>query len=595
MKKNIIIPVITAVLGLGLGYVIFNSSEKMDEVDHESELMNEHEIWTCSMHPQIRQNEPGACPICGMDLIPLNGSSADNPLILEMSEEAMHLAHVQTTIVKSTSGSNSTISISGKIESDETSSASIVSHIPGRIEKLFVSFTGESIRKGQKIASIYSPVLITAQKELLEAYKMRETQPKLFESSMNKLKYWKITDEQIQEIISSQRIQETFTIYADHSGIVQTRRISVGDHLTQGGVLFDIQDLTNLWAVFDVYEKDLKFAKIGNLIEFTTPALPTDLFTAAVSFVDPVIDSKTRTAKIRVEISNRGDKLKPNMFINGEMFSQSNSSMTISVPKSAVLWTGVRSVVYVKVPELSIPSFEFREVLLGESYGDYYQIISGLVPGEELVTHGAFVIDASAQLNNQSSMMNRLILGAEAENFLPDYTSSTPLIFKQQLEKLDEAYIRLKEAFVMSNLATAKKRSEDMMEVIDEMDMSLLAGEEHNYWMEQFEVIKVSTGHIAGEPDIEKQRKYFSSLSEAIVNSTKVFGIHGEVYYELYCPMANDKAGAYWLSKEKVIRNPYFGEKMLGCGEVKNEIDANFMNMDPSNSQPNSGPQIHNH
>ena len=145
------------------------------------------------------------------------------------------------------------------------------------------------------------------------------------------------------------------------------------------------------------------------MIEFSTPSVNVEIFKSKVSFIDPLINPKTRSATVRVEISNTKQLLKPEMFVTGNLIPNSKSNQQLTVPKSAVLWTGERSVVYVKIPELKIPSYEFHEVVLGKAIGDNYVVISGIKVGDEVVTNGAFVIDASAQLNNQSSMMNRNI------------------------------------------------------------------------------------------------------------------------------------------------------------------------------------------
>ena len=257
MKKYIIYIGIL-VLGLMLGWLIFgNIGKSAVENSTESQKAIEDEIWTCSMHPQIRQPEPGDCPICGMDLIPLEANNNSNPLVFEMTKDAVKISNIQTSIIGSGKLSKSTLKLSGKIKADETNSASIVSHLSGRIEKLYISFTGEKVSKGQKIASIYSPKLITAQKELLEANKVKDANPKLYEATVNKLKFWKITDEQIESIIISKEIIESFNIYAGFSGVVLNKKVSVGDYLKEGDILFDIQNLNQLWAIFDVYETDV--------------------------------------------------------------------------------------------------------------------------------------------------------------------------------------------------------------------------------------------------------------------------------------------------------------------------------------------------
>lgn len=407
--SKILIPVVAVLLGLAMGYILFYEDSTEQEKE-QSDISHEHEeeqIWTCAMHPQIQRNEPGQCPICGMDLIPME-KSGGNQQLFQMTEEAKKMAQVQTIIIGDSAGRQNGLALSGKIETDETNAASIVSHIPGRIEKLYVRFTGEKIYRGQKIAAIYSPNLITAQKELLEAYKMKDVNPQLYEASLNKLRYWKIKESQIDNIIETQKIKESFDIFADHSGVVLKKNVNVGDHLTEGEVLFTIQNLNQLWGVFEVYERDLQKIEKGQKITYTTPAFPNEKFKSKIEFIDPVIDPQTRTAEVRIAINNSQQKLKPEMFIEGQLeVVRGSEQNNIVVPASAILWTGKRSVVYVRVPDQEMPTYEYREVALGEKVDTYYPVEEGLSVGEEVVVNGNFVIDASAQLANQKSMMQK--------------------------------------------------------------------------------------------------------------------------------------------------------------------------------------------
>lgn len=406
--KNYIIYASLLVVGLAAGYLLFGTkgTPQEEEKTHDHSEHSE-QIWTCSMHPQIRQPEPGDCPICGMDLIPLEENANEDPLVFTMSEEAVKISNIQTTKVGTSKTSEKGLSISGKIKADETASSSLVSNLPGRIEKLYISYTGENVSKGQKIASIYSPKLIAAQQELIAANQTKQSNPKLYDAAYNKLKYWKLSNAQVESILASSSAIETFDIYAEYSGVVKTKKVSVGDYIKEGEVLFDVQSLSKVWAVFDVYETDLAHVNIGDEISFTTTSYPNDKFVAKVSFIDPVIDPVTRTIAVRANVSNGNAKLKPEMFINGYVEGMSSSNSQLLVPKSAVLWTGQRSVVYLKLKDQSTPSFEYRAIEIGETVGDSYLVISGLNTGDEVVTNGAFVIDASAQLNNQASMMNQ--------------------------------------------------------------------------------------------------------------------------------------------------------------------------------------------
>lgn len=410
--KKYIIPIITAIIGLVIGYFI--SFDKVEEAHEpiENQTSHESEIWTCSMHPQIRKNEPGNCPICGMKLIPMPNSLSDN-YVLEMTEEAIKLSDIQTTLIKDGSTANGKLELSGKILANEEKNASIVTQIPGRIERLFISFKGEQVYKGQKVAEIYSSSLINAQQELLEAKKLENTNPNLLEAAKMKLRNWKVSEVQIESILSTRKVIESFPIYAEYSGVVLAKKKAVGDHLKEGDVLFDIQNLNSLWVVFDAFESDISSLKIGNEINFNTPSLPHHEFSAKISFIDPLINPQSRTVAIRAEVNNAKKLLKPEMFVQGivqlEKSKNSTNDTPLLVPKTAVLWTGTRSVVYVKVPKTKIPSFEFREIQIGETIGSQFIVLNGLVEGEEVVTKGAFVIDAASQLNNRSSMMNRII------------------------------------------------------------------------------------------------------------------------------------------------------------------------------------------
>ena len=396
------------VLGIFLGWLFFHSpGNTKDDHKHQSEAVQDS-IWTCSMHPQIKMPQPGKCPICGMDLIPQiqGGFSQTDPDAIHLTEEAAALANVLTTKV---SGQNPVreVRLYGKVQVDERRFQSQVSQLPGRIEKLFVNFTGEQVRKGQKLAEIYSPELVTARQELLETAKTRQLQPELYEASKERLRQWKLTDDQIESIESSGTISNTFDVLSNTSGIVTARRVSTGDYVSRGTVLFDIADLSNVWVLFDAYETDLPFIRQGEKVKFSIQAIPGSEFSGRIIFIDPVIDAVTRVAKVRVEVLNTNGKLKPEMFATGIVLSDLKEFRNnIVIPKSAVLWTGKRSIVYVRDPGTDEPVFRLREIGLGPMLGDSYVVTYGLTEGEEIVTHGTFSVDAAAQLEGKPSMMN---------------------------------------------------------------------------------------------------------------------------------------------------------------------------------------------
>lgn len=343
-----------------------------------------------------------------MDLIPLAQSStaAMDPAAVHLTKEAAQLANVLTSTV-SRQNPVKEVRLYGKVQADERLLQNQVSFISGRIEKLMVNFTGEPVRKGQPLALIYSPELVTAQQELLEAAKTKETHSEIYDAAKEKLRQWKLTDAQISAIESSGNVRSTIEVESTTSGIVTARRVNNGDYVGQGSVLYEVSDLSRVWILFDAYESDLPFLKNGDKIDFTVQALPGSNFAGTIKFIDPVIDPVNRVAKVRVEIGNPGGKMKPEMFATGLVNANLRELRDkLVIPSSAVLWTGKRSVVYVKQANSEEPVFKIREVELGPQLGNSYVVLNGLTDGEEIVTQSAFSVDAAAQLEGKPSMMN---------------------------------------------------------------------------------------------------------------------------------------------------------------------------------------------
>lgn len=579
MKNNISLLLIALVsIGLGLlsGYYLFRGQETDHAHDHAPQTEGEAQVYTCSMHPQIRQDGPGICPLCEMDLTPLeSGQSSDNKLVLEMTQSAVRLAGIRTQAVgESQAGNGQQLVLNGKLQADERRISSQVAHLPGRIEQLYVAFTGEAVRKGQRLAELYSPELVAAQEELLQAQRLEGSSPQLLAAAKQRLRRWKISDAVIQQVLDSGQPTERFTLHADVSGLVANRLVSVGDYVKVGEPLFTLSQLDRLWVVFDAYESDLKQIKLGDEVSFTTPALPGHDFRTRITFISPSIDPATRTAGLRGEVLNAQGRLKPEMFVKGQLLSGKRERATgLRVPKSAVLWTGTRSVVYVKVPDSEVPAYEFRVVELGEAVGGAYSVAAGLSEGEEVVVNGAFVIDAAAQLNNQASMMNQEITieGQEAPS-LPNYEEQVPAAFQKQLSELMEAYLALKDALVETEADRAAQAAQGLLERVNAALPSALSGAAAAYWEGKRDALRQHSGKIAQSKDVETQRQQFEFVSLLLIEASKVLGVHGKTLYVQYCPMAFDNQGAPWLSQETAILNPYFGDKMLRCGVVQDSL-----------------------
>jgi len=598
MKINrsiIITAIVTLVIGLLLGWLIFGGAPEMpahDEHVHTSEAGQATTIWTCSMHPQIRQSEPGKCPICGMELIPLESGEGElDPMAVSMSPTAMQLASIETAVVGKGKSVKS-VRLNGKVEADERLIFSQSTHIPGRIEKLLVNFTGEMVKKGQVIASVYSPELVTAQEELFEANKIKETQPQLFNSAKEKLKNWKLTDQQINQILESGKTKETFPILSDVTGYVVNKKVNLGDYIMKGMPIYEVADLSKVWLLFDVYESDMTWVKKGDMVSFTIASLPGENFKGKVSYIDPVIDPKTRVAKARVEVSNSGYKLKPEMFASGLVDAGiSGNAEQIIIPKTAVMWTGERSVVYIKNTTAQGVSFQMREIILGADLGDSFMVVSGLEPGEEIAVNGTFSIDAAAQLAGKPSMMNpqggpamtghnhggMAMPDEEKTGTHQNHQSVSNEITisnkaKASLQPIFSSYLKMKDALTNDSLEEAIQSSVSMKESMAKVSMSLFTGDSHNILMKYSSELEKSLQHMPHQSTLEDFRMAFLQVSDLVIAMAKSFKPMDSPLYVDFCPMANNNKGAFWLSASEDIRNPYFGEAMIGCGEVKSTI-----------------------
>lgn len=586
MKRSIIYIGIAAIVGLAVGYFLFGNSGtktmEMTEHDHSSEA---GQMWTCSMHPQIMQPEAGDCPICGMDLIPAEaGASGLSPEQFKMTENALALANIQTTVVGNAEGNNdNTISLSGKIAVNEEAMAVQASYFDGRIEQLNVNHEGQEIRKGQLLATIYSPELVAAQQELLTAASLKESQPQLYSAVRNKLKLWKLSEGQINSIESLGKVKENFPVYATVSGTVSEVMSSEGDYLKKGQPIAKVSNLSTVWAEFDAYESQLSQFRKGQKININTNAYPNKTFDGQITFIDPVLDNATRTVTVRATLRNQKDLFKPGMFVTGKIESGlTDIKTTLFVPSSAIMWTGERSLVYVKVNE-DEPIFEMREVMLGARNGENIEVIQGLDSGEEIVTNGTFTVDAAAQLQGKKSMMNKTggktMTGHEGHMGMQEdmgSDSSGEMMkmefsdgFQKDFDAVLPAYLKLKDALVASDASTTSMNAKATLEILKKLDLSDTEAMGKAHVNKSIEMLEA----IAKKEDLENQRAHFVILNENMVAIASNLDSLDDTLYVQKCPMANNNQGAVWLSTENEIRNPYYGDAMLKCGSVVKIID----------------------
>ncbi len=467
--------VVTLLVGLGGGYLLWGGrstgepagvAEGSQEHEHEAEA----EFWTCSMHPQFKLPGPGKCPICAMDLIPMKpGGGLGGLRRLTVRPEQRALMRVRTVPVEKRFP-EAELRLVGKVTYDETRLGYITAWVPGRIDDLYVDYTGVTVRKGDHMVKLYSPDLYTAQQELLQAkatlvelqksdlQSLRDSALGTITSARERLRLWGLSVEQIAEIEERGTPEEHVTIYSPSSGLVIHRNAQEGMYVQTGTRIFTIADLSRVWVQLDAYESDLEWLRYGQQVSFEAEAYAGRKFTGRISFIDPVLDRKTRTVKVRVNVENEAGLLKPDMFVRAIVRSRITSGGPVMdaslvgkwlspmhpeivkdgpgkcdicgmdlvpaeelgyvvarnatqdaplvVPVSATLMTGTRAIVYVELPDTEEPTYEGREVVLGPRAGDEYIVRHGLKEGELVVAEGNFKIDSALQIQAKPSMMN---------------------------------------------------------------------------------------------------------------------------------------------------------------------------------------------
>ncbi len=667
-RSTIIFMIVVAIVAFSLGGLMLNggdpnnTSNNNDGHDHSATSeSSEPTMWTCSMHPQIQLPKEGKCPLCFMDLIPVEtgmGGGDLDPNQIRMSETAAKLAKIQTSTVTRAYAERS-IRMLGKLDYDETKVAYITAWVPGRLDRLFIDYTGAEVKKGDHMVQMYSPDLIAAQEELLQAIKVVKslrkassavlisTANETLKSSREKLRLYGLTELQIEEIEEGNDPWEHLTISAPSSGVVIHKDAKEGMYVKTGTRIYTIVDLTKLWVMLEAYESDIPWLKYGQNVKFTSPSFPGETFEAVISFINPIVNPKTRTIDIRAVVNNKDGRLKPEMFVSGTVQSKLDSEGNVIFPEFAGKWispmhpeivkdgpgtcdicgmdlvpaekygyssgkqatdnapllipatspliTGKRAVVYIEIPDDDGIVFEGREITLGPRAHDYYVVKEGLEEGEKIVTNGAFKIDSELQLQAKPSMMSpkggATMAGHQhgepgtnqmAEMDAPKKYSFGTAERQDDCEEAQialipvyNAYLNIQMELANDNFEGAKEALQQLSNSVTDVDMSLFKDDAHTRWMKISDALNDAAKKGLSMESISGVRDAFYYLSLAAIELHDTFGhADGESYYLTYCPMARDNTGAYWLQKVKIVWNSFYGESMLRCGEIKQELHA---------------------
>ena len=705
------------------------------------------EVWTCSMHPSIRQPNPGLCPICNMDLILLQDDGGGGLREVAVSAEAAALLDLRVTPVRR-APAQSDLKLFGKIEYDERRITTVTARMGGRLDRLFVDFTGALVRKGDHLAEIYSPSLFVAQKELISSKNaygrldessspaVRNTRTRLLESARERLRLLQLSEEQITRIENKSEPSPTIQIDSPQDGIVVEKVVNEGDYVKTGDAILRVADLSSVWLMVEAYESDLPWIRYGQDVEFNVDSIPGETFHGRVAFIDPNLDPMRRISSVRVNVDNSKGLLKPGLFskvriasrmtagghvIDPELAGKWISPMhpeimkdgpgkcdicgmdlvpaeslgfvseevphldPLLIPRSAVLQTGERALVYVRLPEKSEPVFEGRQIVLGPAVGREFIVREGLAEGELVVSRGAFKLDSELQIKGRPSMMNpqagleerpageaaddligqwppvlralsRFQRAAKAresdvmaaqlqlmrkaiesvrveamqpedlklwdefsQQLLADLTIASDRINTEPeiaygivsrsieqagrylglpfapvdssvsdpaivngLKKALSAYYPVTKALVDDNDEGSKKASIEFQKTVASLSLPHSTG-----LMEGAEQLATAT-------DIKSRRAALQTVSDALIELVRDHGTDqlGDLFV-VHCPMALKNKGADWLSSLPTVLNPYYGDAMLTCGNLKDTLSIDTQSMPKEPDRPEKSEPDH--
>lgn len=557
--------IILIIIAAGVGWFLGRGRSESGSAGDQKKVS----FYQSPMHPWIKSDKPGNCTICGMKLTPVyegeKGFDTQANMVT-LNESAINVINVQSEPVQERSIER-TLPVAGRIEADQTRTRVLSAYVDGRIEKLFVNYAGAEANAGEPLAVIYSPALLTAEREYLSVLaqtnqagspRLQEEHERLIEGAKQRLKRLGLTDEQIEKVTTSGAATNfTTEIVAPISGTVVKRDVVEGQYVKEGDKLFELIDLSRLWFVFDVYEQDLPAIQIGQNVSVSSPALIGKKFEGAITFIEPTINEETRSARVRVEVQNPVVDGKRQLY-NGLYATgliQFKSEPVLAVSRSAVIEPGDQPRVYV---DHGAGAYEHRTVELGRRGENYVEILDGLEPGEKVVTHGGLLLDSQAQLNQVSSPAGTHDHGNDhiEHNDAEHQHGSVEIQNPSELKPYFEAVHGLSQALASDDVTTYNER------------LAILPVPADPPMAEATQRVKTNRKDTLDNARAEFLP--FSMLVSEVARALRQKG-HAQGVKIYKCPMY-PKLGqnAFWIQTEGPLRNPFYGSEMLECGtEVK--------------------------
>lgn len=562
--------------------VFMTSCQKKEQQEAHTE--HSGQMYTCPMHPQIMEPNPGSCPICGMDLVAVSQTQGEGGIMLSANQ--IKLANIRAQVLTSGSIGNSTL-LTATTVADKNLLNQISSRISGRIEKLYVKQVGEQISKGTPLYDLYSEALLTLEQEYLVALAQQkalggtdENYSRILQGAKEKLFLYGMSEKQLEELTSSGKAKPTVTFYSQGRGIVEEIAVSEGQYIAEGSAILKISDLSSLWVEAQLYPAELPQAKIGSTVDVRINGFGNEVVKGKVVFLAPELASNSKIIIMRAQIDNPQMKFIPGMQASVTLTNDSKKALTL--PINAVIRDEQGSYVWKQIGK---STFSPVMVKLGSENTSTVEVISGLSESDTVVVSGAYLLHSEYILKKGGNPMsghdhgqmasaespkemNQSQMPSSLATQIPDY-SSADREFKTQIEGVYKSYISLKNALVESNVENTKKAAQEILAAMGKIDATKLSREQKSFFDRHATTIKGHAKGMASASSIDDQRKELDMFSKSMYALLQSFKAGDESIYYQYCPMANSNKGAYWVSERKEIRNPYYGESMLTCGETK--------------------------
>lgn len=583
----------------------------------------ENKRYICPMMCTPPSTEPGRCPVCAMELVAATGGGGGDGISVTIEASARRLVGIQTAVSKMGEMTR-TIRTIGSIDFDESRLSTISAYIDGRLEKMFADYVGFQVKEGEDLALIYSPQLYSAQTEFVTSLDNRTSRrfsigdSNLQEMARENLSELGMTSEQIDSLSESRKPESRIRIKSPQSGTVIEKSAVEGDYVKTGQKLFRIADLTSVWMMLELFPDDAANVRFGQQVEAEIQSIPGEVFTGRVAFIDPTVNKRTRTVRVRVEVMNFDGKLRPGDYatarisvpavpmntvfdpaLAGKFISPMHPQVireepgkcplcgrdlvptsqlgyadapqpeqrVVTVPRDSVLLNGDHGVIYV---ETEPGRFEIRRVTVGPMSDTHAVIIEGLAAGETVATSGNFLIDSQMQLAGNPSLMDP----RKAPSFSPGplkLPNTDPMMLagdtSSDFDQAYDAYFEIQCAMA-ADVAPPPVALNTLLAALSRLEMS---PEVPDHAQQQIAIARRSASRMDGS--LDTAREAYRGVSHALLRAAVVArGPKTSVALKhYYCPMVRG-GGGDWMQPDGELANPYWGEEMLHCGELVRDM-----------------------